>query len=93
MTSVATASKKAIGGATQGRCEVCDNSYDKMLHVEHEGVAHQFDCFECAIFAMAPTCKHCGVRVVGHGVEAGRELFCCAHCARQSGVDALRDRA
>ena len=80
-------------GPTEGRCEVCNNRYDKMLRVEVGGVTRQFDCFECAIFAMAPTCRHCGVRMVGHGVEAGKDLFCCANCARQAGVEVLRDRA
>jgi hypothetical protein len=43
---------------------------------------------------MAPTCEHCGCRVIGHGVEAGDgRIFCCAHCAQQSGVDAVADRA
>jgi hypothetical protein len=77
----------------EGRCDVCGNRYDKMLSVELEGVKRSFDCFECAIFAMAPTCRHCGVRVVGHGLEAGDALFCCAHCARQAGIEDLRDRA
>jgi hypothetical protein len=48
-----------------------------------------FDSFECAMHAMAPTCGHCGCRIVGHGVEAadGR-YFCCAHCAETAGVPA-----
>jgi hypothetical protein len=31
------------------------------------------------------------VRVVGHGVEAGEHIFCCAHCAREHGVTELAD--
>jgi hypothetical protein len=27
---------------------------------------HTFDSFECVIDAVAPTCKHCGMRIVGH---------------------------
>jgi hypothetical protein len=48
-----------------------------------------FDSFECALHAMAPTCGHCGCRIIGHGVEAadGR-YFCCAHCAEKAGVPA-----
>ena len=50
-----------------------------------------FDSFECAIHAMAPTCAHCGCKIVGHGVEAGGAVYCCAHCAdHRSG---LKDRA
>ena len=50
-----------------------------------------FDSFECAIHAMAPTCAHCGCKIVGHGVEATGAVYCCAHCAgHKSG---LKDRA
>ncbi len=52
-----------------------------------------FGSFECAIQAMAPTCAHCGVRVVGHGVEEGGNIFCCAHRAKHEGATAVRDRA
>ncbi len=50
-----------------------------------------FDSFECAIHAMAPTCAHCGCKIVGHGVEAGGEVYCCAHCAEHE--SGLKDRA
>jgi len=33
------------------------------------GTAHTFDSFECAIHALAPTCRHCGMRIIGHGLE------------------------
>lgn len=33
------------------------------------GQAHTFDSFECAIHALAPTCKHCGTRIIGHDLE------------------------
>ena len=49
-------------------------------------VVHVFDCFECAIHALAPTCKQCGVRVLGHGVEVAGFIFCCANCAEAYGV-------
>jgi hypothetical protein len=73
-------------------CEVCGNEYDKTFDVTYEGETHTFDSFECAIHALAPTCEHCGCRIIGHGVEAGGRMFCCAHCAERSGVSALRDR-
>jgi hypothetical protein len=41
---------------------------------------------------VAPECEHCGCKIVGHGVEAGGKIFCCAHCARESGESKLRDR-
>jgi hypothetical protein len=31
--------------------------------------------------------------VVGHGVEADGQVFCCAHCAEHAGVTGLKDRA
>jgi hypothetical protein len=56
------------------------------------GDAHVFDSFECAIHALAPTCAHCGCRVVGHGVESGGTVYCCANCAKHEGVRGLADR-
>ncbi|MEW6582871.1 MAG: hypothetical protein AB1416_08940 [Actinomycetota bacterium] len=75
-------------------CEVCGNDYDKAFEVRAaDGRRHVFDSFECAIHALAPECAHCGCRIVGHGVEADGRMFCCASCAAQVGVLALRDRA
>jgi nitrite reductase/ring-hydroxylating ferredoxin subunit len=74
-------------------CEVCGNEYDKTFEVTREGESHVFDSFECAIHALAPTCAHCGCRIIGHGVEAGEAIFCCAHCASHEGVEGLSDRA
>jgi hypothetical protein len=73
-------------------CEVCGNSYDKAFRVEVGGTSHTFDCFECAIHALAPACAHCGCKVIGHGVEGEGVIFCCAHCAEGAGVGGLRDR-
>jgi hypothetical protein len=73
-------------------CEVCGNEYDKAFEVVVEGESHVFDSFECAIHALAPTCKHCDCRVIGHGVEADGDIFCCAHCAEASGVHGVHDR-
>ena len=73
-------------------CEVCGNEYDKSFDVIMEGTTHTFDSFECAIHALAPTCEHCGCRIVGHGVESDGRIFCCAHCAQHAGVGGVRDR-
>ena len=73
-------------------CEVCGNQYDKCFEVRRNGEAHVFDSFECAIHALAPTCAHCGCRIIGHGMEAGDGFYCCAHCASQHGIH-LADRA
>jgi hypothetical protein len=73
-------------------CEVCGNDYDKAFEVRRAGESHVFDSFECAIHALAPTCEQCGVRVIGHGIEADGSIYCCAHCASKSGVTEVADR-
>jgi hypothetical protein len=74
-------------------CEVCGNEYDKAFEVVQDGESHTFDSFECAIHAMAPRCAHCGCAIIGHGVEADGQMFCCAHCASEVGVSGVADRA
>ena len=74
-------------------CEVCGNDYDRPLEITLDGETHVFDSFECAIHALAPTCEHCGCRIIGHGVEADERIFCCASCARHSGEEGLVDNA
>ena len=75
------------------QCEMCGNQYDKTFEVVMNGQSHTFDSFECAIHALAPICAHCGCRVIGHGVEVGDSIFCCAHCAKQAGEQGVQDRA
>ncbi len=75
-----------------GKCEVCGNEYDKAFEVSRGDESHTFDSFECAIHALAPVCTHCGVRIIGHGIESGEGFYCCAHCAEESGVPAAVDR-
>lgn len=74
------------------KCEVCGNEYDKAFQIILDGKSHTFDSFECAIHALAPTCAHCGCRIVGHGVEADGTIYCCANCASKEGIDSLQDR-
>ena len=81
------------------KCEVCGNDYDKAFTVTMPGKTgaaggkgRTFDSFECAIHALAPTCAHCGCKVIGHGTESNGTIFCCAHCAREKGVRGLDDR-
>jgi hypothetical protein len=74
------------------RCETCGNDYDKAFQVTMGTTTHTFDSFECAIHALAPTCKTCGIRIVGHGLEKEGTFFCCEHCAEKAGVTGLRDR-
>jgi hypothetical protein len=73
--------KTLPAGHGQGcTCEVCGNEYDKVFEVNKDGTTHVFDCFECAIQALAPQCANCNCRIIGHGMEAGGEFYCCAHC-------------
>ena len=74
------------------QCDVCGNDYDKSFQVLRGGRTHTFDSFECAIHLLAPSCAHCKCRIVGHGVEAEGKFYCCAHCAKKSGVHGVDDR-
>jgi Rieske Fe-S protein len=74
-------------------CDVCGNDYEPAMTIEVGERRGTYDSFECAIHALAPTCEHCGCRIIGHGVQAGERIFCCAHCARESGVQDLADSA
>lgn len=74
------------------RCAQCGNEYDKTFEVTRQGQSWSFDSFECAIQALAPRCAHCDCRIIGHGVETGDAIYCCAHCAAQKGATELRDR-
>lgn len=73
-------------------CDCCGNDYDKAFKVEQQGKTHTFDSFECAIHTLAPRCVQCGCPSIGHGVEAGGQHFCCAHCAQAGGHPDAADR-
>ena len=74
------------------RCETCGNEYDKPMMIVYEGRTYAFDSFECAIHKLAPSCTHCGVRVIGHGLEEDGRIYCCAHCAHHEGDVDVKDR-
>jgi hypothetical protein len=74
-------------------CATCGNTYDKSFEVTMQGAAFTFDSFECAIQKLAPTCEHCSCRIIGHGTESDGKMYCCAHCAKHSGISNVRDRA
>jgi hypothetical protein len=78
--------------AIMAACEVCGNEYYLSFEVITAGNRHVFDSFECAIQKLAPVCNHCGVRIVGHGIEANNTFYCCAHCARRQGVTEAVDQ-
>jgi hypothetical protein len=76
-----------------GICAACGNDYAGTFEVRPDEMSvFVFDSFECAIQLLAPTCAHCGIRVIGHGVEADGIIFCCAHCARSVGSPGPVDR-
>ena len=72
-------------------CEVCGNDYDRPLRVTLDGKAHVYDCFECAIHALAPICEHCGCRIIGHGAQVEGRFYCSGHCAHAEGNQAIVD--
>ncbi len=74
-------------------CECCGNTYDKAFEISIGGTVHVFDSFQCAIQVLAPRCNHCKVPIIGQGMEARGQYFCCAHCARAAGVNDVVDRA
>ena len=74
-------------------CDACGNDYDQSFLLTARGKTYTFDSFECAIHMLAPTCAHCGVRIIGHGLQQSEKMFCGDHCADRSGVKELRDRA
>jgi len=71
------------------RCEVCGNESDLAFEVVTAGRRHVFDCFECAIHALAPACDHCGCRILGHGMLTRDRIYCCAHCTTEESVSRL----
>jgi hypothetical protein len=74
-------------------CECCGNSYDKAFEITIGGTVHVFDSFACAIQVLAPRCASCKMAIIGHGMEARGQYFCCAHCARGAGILDVADRA
>ncbi len=74
-------------------CETCGNEYDKAFQIVKDGRTHTFDSFECAIAKLAPRCSHCGLAIIGHGVEQDARIYCCANCAKKQGAHEVKDRA
>ena len=65
------------GRSKMAKCDTCGNDYDKAFQVTMGNRTMTFDSFECAIQAMAPECSACGCRIIGHGLEANGDFFCC----------------
>jgi len=74
-------------------CSVCGNVSPQAFQLIFcDGSQRFFDSFECAIHALAPICRNCSCRIIGHGIEQGGATFCCDHCAR-SAIDEAIDEA
>lgn len=73
-------------------CDVCGNDYDRAFQVTAGDKTYTFDSLECAANKIAPRCDHCNCAILGHGIDAHGKFFCCAHCARQQGVQGATDR-
>jgi len=73
------------------KCDTCGNKYEKSFDIHIAGETYTFDSFECAIHKLAPRCKQCECRIIGHGLEAGDDIYCCDHCAEKDGVTELTD--
>lgn len=68
-------------------CTVCGNSSETTFGVQVNGRKYIFDSFECAAQALAPsapTCSHCGCRVLGQGLRAHGVRYCGTQCAEQA---------
>lgn len=74
-----------------GVCATCGNEYDKTFTVTMDGETFEFDAFECAIHKLAPNCARCDCKVIGHGVQHGETIYCCANCAESAGDTGLVD--
>lgn len=66
------------------QCDTCGNEYHNTFTVTTKSKVGTFDSFECAIHSMAEKCTNCGCTILGHGVGAGGDIFCCVHCASHS---------
>ncbi|MBK6780144.1 MAG: hypothetical protein IPG75_11340 [Gemmatimonadetes bacterium] len=74
------------------RCDHCGNEYHRAFQLlTAAGETLTFDCFECAIHLLAPVCRRCKCRIIGHGIEAAGAFYCCAHCAREGGITGAAD--
>lgn len=74
-----------------GTCHTCGNDYADTFTVSINERSFDFDSFECAIHALAPSCSHCGCRVLGHGMQSNSTIYCCANCASAAGIRGLTD--
>ncbi len=75
------------------RCDLCGNENGKIFEVRMARKTYLFDTFQCAIQFLAPTCAHCGCRVLGHGLRAAGSFYCGPHCASAQSADSAKMEA
>jgi hypothetical protein len=73
-------------------CKVCGNDFAHSFQITRGGHSATYDCFECAIHDLAPSCAHCQCRIIGHVFAAGEGIYCCAHCAKAEGETDVPDK-
>ena len=69
-------------------CITCGTDCDQSFTVIWNGRSASFDCIECMATMVAPTCRHCGCRILGHALRIDGSPYCCEHCAQAADDDA-----
>lgn len=68
-----------------GICEFCGNHIKDSLKIVAHNREHEFDCFQCAIQSLAPTCASCSCRIIGQSIDENGFCYCGLHCQRMAG--------
>lgn len=62
-------------------CSTCRLETREPLIINYHNKNVYYCCFECAITALAPACRQCRCKVIGHGTYGSNgEIFCSHHC-------------
>lgn len=66
-------------------CLNCGNSHDPLMTITYGRLSGEFDCFACAINALAPRCTLCGQPVTEHVTVIDQDVYCgnCAALAQE----------
>jgi hypothetical protein len=75
------------------RCDSCGNEQNRTFEIRMARKLYTFDTLKCAIQVLAPTCTHCGDRILGHPVRLGLDQYCSAECAQAVAQSAQGEQA